>query len=634
MPGPIVHLVVQQRLPMMLRELGGDRGRELAETLRADPCSPYAAFGSMGPDFLFFSVKEYGSALADLVNGIFAVYDAMEPIIDFYEENIKPIADAIDDITTAIDQALFQGLFSDLQAVAGTMKDALLLAAGNFLSSHIDPFYFFFPKLQSGAPETDWYWFDFLHYRRTGQFCSEMWRIANTQNDDDLRRYVLGYASHIGTDVVGHPFVNAVVGGPYRMHWRRHKLVENWIDAYARNHYGELAGIKSCLQLTSDENALYSDRAISGSYWWKLVAFPDEKMPDKLSQMFVDAMNSVYSGIDHPPFFNTADVDSTYRLWLMWFKRATSVGSARKPVPVPPPGSATAALVSDYIDGFPPFPGGGGSGGSSFSLSAIFEAIWNFLKWLGEVIAHTLEWIVTNIVNIVLLPITEAIGLLKWLVYQLHKLIYTLYDEMRFGLVLAGLLFPEPEDLTRPMVGTTLWAPAFINTAAAHTTLGGVPNFGFYPLRRNNQRSATELLEIHLRYPQTPRERRHAERMPRVFEGANPEQFIDGGFAFDPVIEALYVATEPYDTPKATHTIDQATWNTPQFGSALHFCSRLIAGHIDRMPNFNLDGDRGYGWKTWRALKPNLIEGPIVGGVRDDLLNPSNYQTDVEYIDA
>ena len=87
-------------------------------------------------------------------------------------------------------------------------------------------------------------------------------------------------------------------------------------------------------------------------------------------------------------------------------------------------------------------------------------------------------------------------------------------------------------------------------------------------------------------------------------------------------------------SPQSTHSIDQSTWNTPQFGSALHFCSRLIAEHIDKLPNFNLDGDRGYGWKTWRALKPDQLEGPLVGGVRDDLINPSNYQTDVDYIDA
>ena len=46
-----------------------------------------------------------------------------------------------------------------------------------------------------------------------------MWKLAGS--DDDLKRYVLGYVSHIGTDVVGHPFVNAVTGGPYRMHWKR-----------------------------------------------------------------------------------------------------------------------------------------------------------------------------------------------------------------------------------------------------------------------------------------------------------------------------------------------------------------------------------------------------------------------------
>ena len=91
MPGSIVHLIVQQRLSTYLRELGGEKGRKYAEILESDPCSPYAAFGSMGPDFLFFSLKEYGTPLDELTNFLFDVYDSFKPLIDFYEDHIDPI---------------------------------------------------------------------------------------------------------------------------------------------------------------------------------------------------------------------------------------------------------------------------------------------------------------------------------------------------------------------------------------------------------------------------------------------------------------------------------------------------------------------------------------------------------------
>ena len=108
MPGPIVHLIVEQQLPRYLLRFKNE-GKPMADLLDADKCSPYAGFGSMGPDYLFFSLKEYGTPLDELVNFIFGVYDAFEPLIEFYEENIEPVVDDIEDAIAAVDDALFQG---------------------------------------------------------------------------------------------------------------------------------------------------------------------------------------------------------------------------------------------------------------------------------------------------------------------------------------------------------------------------------------------------------------------------------------------------------------------------------------------------------------------------------------------
>ncbi len=100
MPGPIVHLIVQQRLATTLRRSEGSR--ELVDLLATQPCSPYAGFGSMGPDFLFFSLREYGDAIGDLSNFVFEVYDTIEPIVTFVQETIEPIKTAIDDAVSAL----------------------------------------------------------------------------------------------------------------------------------------------------------------------------------------------------------------------------------------------------------------------------------------------------------------------------------------------------------------------------------------------------------------------------------------------------------------------------------------------------------------------------------------------------
>jgi hypothetical protein len=590
-PGPIVHLIIQQRLAAALQREG--EGDKLASLLFAAQCDPYAAFGSMGPDYLFFSLKEYGTPLDELTHFIFGAYDALRPLIDFYEDNIEPIVDDVEDAIDAVDDALFGGLFQQLKATSALASGTLQTAVAAGLTSGVDLFYPFYPKIQAGAAESDWYWFDFLHYRRTGEFCSTMWKLAG---DDDLRRYCLGYASHIAVDVVGHPFVNTIVGGPYRVHWHRHKLVENWIDAYARNHYPDEQDTKSCLNLGQDD--VYIPDAISGSLYYRLVEFPNAQLPKKLAQLIADAMDQVYAPLapNHPVSMTPGDLDDTYRLWLQWFRLATTVGDMKKPTPVPPPGSATLTLVGDYLSGFPPFPGGPGPPpGGGFNPAAILAALVAFAKWVADAVAYTTDWATNHALDIVTLPAAEAHGLATWLLYQIQKGLWEIYDNVRFALVLGGYIFPEQRDLAKVPWGTAL------------TRSGPVqPRWKAYP-RKQEAHSLTGPMEHHLVYPLEPSERPYAEPMPQPFHTQPPEAFITGSWAYNAVIEKLYGCSGPYGATDAfTHTVDSKTWRGGQFGSALDFSARLIVQHIADLPNFNLDGDRGYGWKTWRAIKPDI----------------------------
>lgn len=604
MPGPIVHLIVQQRMPSYLSELGGQKGRKYADLLNADVCSPYAAFGSMGPDFLFFSTREYGNAIGDFVNFIFKIYDAIEPFVNFYKTTIEPVANAIENAILALLPDDLVALINQIGDTAQLLSDTIVASIGRVITSQVDLFYPFYPKIQQGAAEKDWYWFDFLHYRRTGRFCSTMWKLA--AGDADLQRYCLGYASHIATDVVGHPFVNAIVGGPYRNHWHRHKLVENWIDAYARRHYDELSSVYKCLNIDSKDH--YLSHNIAGSYYSRLCEFPGQKMPPKLSAMFVKALDETFAGRDailHPPMFNPADLDSTYRLWLRWFERSTSIGQALPPTPVGPPGSVVAGLVSDYVSGLKSIWGGGGgpSGGSSsggFNVLAIFAAIGKFIANLAQTVAYTVKWIVTHAVEIIALPVSEAIQTIRWLLYQIQKGVYDIYDNARFAMVLGGYLFPDARDLDK-----LPWGRAFTNTSFAHWTGGPAVNFLTYP-RKRQAYAFTGATALHLLSPSTLPETLSAEAMPRPFFGQNPEAFISGHFPYDPRIEALYKCKDD-DGPTFdfTRTVDQSTWTTPQLGSALSLCGRLIGNHLEALPNFNLDGDRGYGYKTWRVDRVN-----------------------------
>jgi hypothetical protein len=67
--------------------------------------------------------------LDELTNFLFGVYDAFRPLIDFYEKNIEPIEEDIEDAINAVDDALFAGIFQQLDATAKLAATTLLTAA-------------------------------------------------------------------------------------------------------------------------------------------------------------------------------------------------------------------------------------------------------------------------------------------------------------------------------------------------------------------------------------------------------------------------------------------------------------------------------------------------------------------------
>lgn len=214
-----------------------------------------------------------------------------------------------------------------------------------------------------------------------------------------------------------------------------------------------------------------------------------------------------------------------------------------------------------------------------------------------------LDWTISHAVEILTLPVVEALGMVKWLLYQIQKGIFEIYDNLRFSLVLGGFLYPEPRDLDRLPCGKSL-----INAGSVHLVGGISPTFSNYP-RKSPLRPPLAPIEYHLAYPNRLRERPFAEPMPRPFFGANAETFISDSVGWDPAIEAFYDCDDIYGSGQQfTHDIESATWDTTQFGSALPFSASLIVHGMAKLPNFNLDGDRGYAWKTWRADDPANID--------------------------
>jgi len=75
---------------------------------------------------------------------------------------------------------------------------------------------------------------DLLHSRRTGT-CLRV--LQQNAGDDKTKAYALGYLTSFAGKVCGNPFINSIVGGPYRTQWWRHRWISNYVDAWVFGFY-------------------------------------------------------------------------------------------------------------------------------------------------------------------------------------------------------------------------------------------------------------------------------------------------------------------------------------------------------------------------------------------------------------
>jgi hypothetical protein len=246
MPGPAMHHLIAQRLR---ESINLSRGLGSATTtldfaqlqnLLSDPKNlPYLFLGCQGPDFLFFNTKDMPGPTGDIAQLYFEVYDMIESFKKTLLDAVPdPILDALDAIGTAADEVIdnssflseIEQTFKDLQGVI----DAFSATLSEMIKRFISEFNLFelvaHPYRDGVKPDEKWWWFDALHYRKTGKFLKAL--LDNAPKDSPLHLYALGYLTHVTADTVGHPYVNINDGGPYRSQAQRHKTGENYQDVF------------------------------------------------------------------------------------------------------------------------------------------------------------------------------------------------------------------------------------------------------------------------------------------------------------------------------------------------------------------------------------------------------------------
>jgi hypothetical protein len=228
------------------------------------------------------------------------------------------------------------------------------------------------------------------------------------------------------------------------------------------------------------------------------------------------------------------------------------------------------------------------------------EYIGELIKWSFETILHLLDVLLTMLLS---LPIAAVMAIL----YGLQLLLYGIYRQARFVLALNGFVYPEPDEAQDSSFGRALVTPY----QCIMVTGGPVPDLDeFAPTDVSYPCIHSHKLN-HLQCPDTP-----SEAPPTISawypRSANttPSSFIrDAGFNEDDVRQYAEV-----DDPNKTRNLEKSIKG---IGNAVDFAAWMMKNAADKngedaiFCDWNLDADRGFGYKCWKA--GNLAKPPLSG---------------------
>jgi hypothetical protein len=480
----------------------------------------YTALGAIGPD-IFFLLPDFKPPvgnmlwkLATTMRDLFTAWD--DTFLGPYESAIGPIGDnAADEIN-----AITGGLKDTIDQIASEASSLLT----DFIVKLILQQYDFFGLLSSGVPagfdEQSFFWSDMLHYRETYRFGAEMWQRASAIADADQRgrfqAFALGWMTHLATDVTGHSFVNQKAGGPYRLHWQRHHLVENHMDAlvYQSDHgtqalYQEMSNSALHLWLafnpdgssredffTPEPNPPYPDGDRSADIVGRNAVWDvDSDLPDDLAQFISDTLKAVFTPALSAPangmvaccptiistldgrvplqgngYAEKEDVVGAY-WWLYKYVKYTTTDyySIRRPDP------------PDVFEvpSFPSPPGSGDSdpGPGASSSDSVWQDVLDFLLALFAWAAYLAEVAVWPAAAIAGIVAGTATYTLREALYEAIELpLYNLWLGIHTFLAMTGYVMPMPGEINSGLntLGVSVTDDWMATVAALGTFDGGI----------------------------------------------------------------------------------------------------------------------------------------------------------------
>ena len=662
MPGPGTHVLVSDKVVKRLQEMpnwtygatGGANGtlpRELADLAAAH--SNYYALGAVGPD-LFFFLPDFRNHLASPLIGVVHFlddfYEKLDSwILEDWERYFGPGSENVDEAISR----LTGDLSTVVSDIMGSFSSLLTNALVDLAAQSHDWFGLFSLGLNVGYDNKDFFWSDMLHYRKTSLFGHCLWSVAEewaAKSDEDavvwsdrLKAYALGYMTHLATDTTGHPFVNEKCGGPFRTHWQRHHLIENHIDAKT---YDDEHGMDANYNMFTESALHYriafgddggdgrplppyppGDHSLRGLYVRKRHLDLDSEMPEELASLIFEAMERAYNtsaqAADHGPSRTSPDIipggdgrpeigtiQETYLTLFRYLKLSTLDGFSNEK---PPPPEVFPNL--DFPQLTDPHDDAPGEGDDDMSFWDWVLAILRFILWIAAVAI----WLATILPAIVLDLGTYGPRLLAY--YTIELPLFFMIKAERSLMVMTGYFHPMQDEIDLGLIqignsnhGSFLQLLADVDDILGTGLEVGGPVAEPVPDRAFPHQTKFEsggLLNTVLNqsseeyhhpwdYPKTPVEICPTFAGPWKM-GDLPHLLLESHVPANESLIAKYTsAPTPFET-------DMISFNeispARHMGDPVNFSSflmwQLARPEIGNVADWNLDADRGYGYKCW-----------------------------------
>jgi hypothetical protein len=605
------------------------------QALLANPKNlPYLFMGCHGPDPFFFNTKDLSPTLGKFVE----IYNDVGDFLRDFEKMLlsavpQPVLDALAAFDEAANEVIqdsallseMQQTFEDLNNLLTGFAAVLTEALKRFVSE-FNLFDLVEHPYRDGAAEGEWWWFDAMHYRKSGKFTRAMLEATRDMSSPH-HLYALGYLTHVAADTVGHAYVNLYCGGPYRSQAQRHKTGENFQDVF------NLLGV-NLSGLTNDDFNYSKLHALYNFNFTGVISDtePAENptLPPDLASFIADTLNRIYqedadADPDYAKRISASDVDDTYRLWYRFMKSFTESGTLPPPVAY----SFTAELrevwekTVDNLGDVGDFLEDAVDDASDFGILSIFIILAALVIAAVMAAAAIADGIAGAIA-------TLGTATIRYAACLIYEQLYNAFQNFRLAIALNGLAFPMREHLGEPRLRQFI-TPAVPDSTGVNASAVAPfePLLRFSPSFLSDPMAAIFNQERHLIYPLTDGEKLAVRPAPASYFTTLPTHYAFGRIPLDrDLIEELLALAAGSDRSEADMLALLKEGRT--LGNALELSGALYDRWFrgEKLPDFNLDSDRGYGYLCW-TQRENPPNEPMELVVNDSAADPTEVRLEV-----